>query len=61
MKILLEIPKEFEGEYENDRFADSLCRVKSDLAWCRMVSGNYERETVEMLYQAFLKSKVVEE
>ena len=40
MKITLEIPKEFEVEYLNDKFRDTLARLSAD-AHC--VAGNYEK------------------
>jgi len=50
MKITIEIPKEFERDWKDDRFEDSLNRLKADahcLAW------NYEKEIVDMLIEAF--------
>ena len=60
MKIEIEIPKEFEKHYLNDKFEDSLNRVLFDLkgyigSW---VCGLYEYETVEMLIKAFKESDV---
>lgn len=54
MKILIEIPKEFESLFEFDRFADSLARVASDIeAHGFELSGRYERETITMIRKAF--------
>lgn len=50
MKIILEIPKEFEKDFEIDRFEDSLCRLIAD---AHSIAGNYEKEVAEMLIDAF--------
>lgn len=55
MKIIIEIPKEFETHFLEDRFKDSLFRLKAD---AKFLAGNYERETVEMLIKAFQNSKI---
>lgn len=60
MKIVIDIPKEFENHYKDDKFLDSLCRVRSDLVWCHNVAGRYEYETVSMLIDVLLKSEVIE-
>ena len=53
MKIQIDIPKEFEKEFKEDRFYSTLMRLKSD-AYC--LSGNYEMETIDMLINAFHNS-----
>lgn len=54
MKIVFDIPKEFESHFEFDRFADSLARVASDIdALGFKMSGRYERETITMIRKAF--------
>ena len=54
MKIVIEIPKEFESHFEFDRYADSLARVASDIeALGFKMSGRYERETITMIRKAF--------
>ena len=64
MKILIDIPKEFEVDYNANRFADFFQRCRADMGTC---CGNYEQETAEMMEKAFAKSqlydpdKVVEE
>lgn len=50
MEIVIEIPKEFERHYKNDRFSESLVRLKLD-AHC--LAGNYEKELCDMLFLAF--------
>ena len=73
MKIEIEIPKEFEEQFKQDKFKDSLERIMADV-WHSLEIGNclcagrYEYETIEMLGKAFADSrpaynidKVVEE
>lgn len=58
MNVVFKIPKEFEGHYNRDRFADSLERIKEDLKRMNFkgLSGNYELETLEMLITEFRRS-----
>ena len=67
MKIEIEIPKEFEEHFKQDKFKDSLERIMADLK-NSLCAGNYEYETIEMLEKALENSesaydvnKVVEE
>ena len=55
MKILIDIPKEFEVDYNTDRFAEFFHRCLADMDTCW---GNYEQETAEMMEKAFTKSKI---
>ncbi len=55
MKIEIEIPKEFEGHFNADRFEDSLHRLSTD---AHLMAGNYEQETAMMLVQAFKNGKI---
>lgn len=55
MKILIDIPKEFEVDYNTDRFADFFHRCLADMGHC---CGNYEHETAEMMEKAFTKSRL---
>lgn len=57
MRIEIEIPKEFEGDYENDKFEDFFSRVLYDIGK-GFLCGNYERETAGMFINAFKESKV---
>lgn len=57
MKIVVEIPIEFEDHFKNDRFKDSLMRLIAD---ANCVAGNYERETADMLIHSFENSQIVE-
>ena len=64
MKIEIDIPKEFEEHFKQDKFKDSLERIMIDLKHC-LYAGNclcagrrYEYETIEMLGKAFEDSKL---
>ena len=69
MLIELEIPDNFKEHYNQDKFCDSLKRVEYDIKPCLVdyekddktkiyLSGLYEVELVQMLIEAFNKSKV---
>ena len=60
MKLIIEIPKEFEAHFENDRFSDSLGRAYYDICGYAAISGKYERETILMLREALKNAEVVE-
>lgn len=50
MRLLINIPKEFEQHFQADRFEDSLRRLNADI---HLLAGLYERETALMLIEAF--------
>lgn len=54
MRIEIEIPKEFEEHFKQDRFEDTLHRLSAD---AHLLAGNYEQETAIMLIKAFKESK----
>lgn len=56
MKLVLTIPEEFEYHFENDRFYDSLCRLKAD---ANCMAGRYEKELADMLCDAFMDAQPV--
>jgi len=56
MIIQLNIPPEFEDEYNKDRFKESLSRLIAD---ANLLAGNYEKETASMLIKALQDSKEV--
>ncbi len=56
MRIEIEIPKEFEKDYESDKFDEFFGRVLCDIADGTMC-GRYEKETAQMLLNAFAESK----
>lgn len=69
MLIQLEIPDNFKKHYNQDKFCDSLKRVEYDIKSCLVdyekddktkiyLSGLYEVELVQMLIEAFNKSKI---
>lgn len=53
MRIIIDIPKEFEEHYKQDKFEDTLQRLSAD---AHLMAGNYEQETAIMLIQAFSES-----
>lgn len=62
MRIEIEIPKEFEEHFNQDKFKDSLERVLADIEHSLknkncLCAGRYECETIEMLLKAFENSK----
>ncbi len=65
MKVLIEIPKEFEEHFNNDRFKDSLERIRIDIKTHIETEsvvhflGRYEMELAEMLRDAISKAEVV--
>ena len=60
MKVVIEIPKEFEEHFNNDRFTDSFKRICTDIQYHgNPISGLYERELIEMLEIAMTNAKVI--
>ena len=64
MKIEIEIPKEFEEHFSQDKFKDSLERIMTDIKYSLenkdcSCAGRYEYETIEMLEKAFENSRQV--
>ncbi len=55
MRIVIEIPEEFEKDYTADKFAEFFQRCLADMCTC---CGNYEQETAEMMENAFAESKI---
>lgn len=58
MKVVINIPDEFKRHFTEDRFADSLNRLKADAGEC--LAGLYEIELCDMLIEAFQNAKVEE-
>lgn len=54
MRLTIDIPKEFVSQYKDDKFSDSLQRLKEDVHLC---AGNYEIEVVDMLIKTFKNAK----
>lgn len=59
MKIIIDIPKNFTGDYIADKFKDFFSRVIADID-CKGLCGNYEKEIAEMFIKAFENSEVKE-
>ena len=62
MRIEIEIPKEFEKHFAEDKFKDSLERIMADIKHSLqngdfLCAGKYEHETIEMLENAFENSR----
>ena len=55
MKILIDIPKEFEADYNTDRFTEFFHRCFADMGRC---CGKYEHETADMMEKAFAESRL---
>ena len=56
MKIIIDVPKEFTGDYIADKFKDFFSRVVADID-CKGLCGNYEKEIAEMFIKAFEDSE----
>ena len=52
MKVVIDIPKDFTGDYIADKFKDFFSRVISDID-CKGMCGRYEKEIAEMFLKAF--------
>ena len=63
MKITIDIPKEFEQHFNEDKFKDSLLRLKADVNYGlehdETISGLYEIELLDMLVEAFQSAEAV--
>lgn len=62
MRIEIEIPKEFEEHFKQDKFKDSFERIMADIKHSLengdcLCSGRYDYETIEMLEEALENSK----
>lgn len=58
MRIEIEIPKEYEDDYNADRFSDFFSRAMIDIETMQGMCGRYEVESALMLRTAFHTSKV---
>lgn len=59
MKVLIEIPKEFEEHFNNDRFKDIFERVHADIQYHKFfLSDSYEMELVQTLQNVMKKRKL---
>lgn len=60
MKVMIDIPKDFEKHFNKDRFKDSLERIKYDVNSLKQdaLSWRYDVEIIDMLMVAFKKAEV---
>lgn len=68
MKLVIDIPKEFEVDFEDNKFSDFcrrvMCDIKEELdkpncEYYNLMSGKYEYEIAEMLKKAFNNAEVM--
>lgn len=52
MKVIIDIPNDFTGDYIDDRFKDFFSRVIADID-CKGMCDRYEKEIAEMFLKAF--------
>ena len=59
MQLIINIPKEFEKDFNSDKFKDCLTRVLMDCKGLNYkgLTGRYEHETLEMFIKAFENAK----
>lgn len=68
MKIVIEIPEEFERDFKIDRFKDSLTRcsyeidnvIRFDIGH-NPITWKYDIDILEMLIQELEKAKIIQE
>ena len=56
MKIIVEIPKEYEIDFKTDKFKDFFSRVIVDM---NCLCGNYEKEIAQMLIESFNNGEAI--
>lgn len=56
MKVIIDIPNDFTGDYIVDKFKDFFSRVIADID-CKGMCGRHEKEIAEMFLKAFDDSK----
>lgn len=59
MKVIINIPNDFTGDYIVDKFKDFFSRVIADIDY-KGLCGNYEKELAGMFIKAFENSEVKE-
>lgn len=52
MKVVIDIPNDFTGDYIADKFKDFFSRVIADID-CKGMCGKYEKEIAEMFLKTF--------
>ena len=53
MKVVIDIPSDFTGDYIVDKFKDFFSRVIADIDDYKGMRGRYEKEIAEMFLKAF--------
>lgn len=53
MKVIIDIPKDYTGDYIADKFKDFFSRVIADIDDYKGMRGRYEKEIAEMFLNAF--------
>ena len=67
IQVILTIPKEFVENFNKNRFNEELRRVETDIDADIIdrdivsLSGNYEKEVITMLIEAFKEAKVIKQ
>lgn len=61
MKIVIDIPEQFEPHFNFDRFYESLLRIENDIRIRGVLSGIYERETITMLREVIKNAAIIPE
>ncbi len=56
MRVVIDIPNDFTGDYIADKFKDFFSRIIADID-CNGMCGKYEKEIAEMFLKAFDESK----
>lgn len=52
MEVVIDMPKDFTGDYIADKFKDFFSRIIADID-CKGMCGRYEKEIAEMFLKAF--------
>ncbi len=66
MRLFIDIPEEYEGDFKTNRFSDCFNRAIGEINYNMehnevSLLGNYERETFVMLCEAFRDAEVIPE
>ena len=56
IRVIIDIPNDFTGDYIVDKFKDFFSRVATDID-CKGLFGNHEKEISEMFIKAFEESE----
>jgi hypothetical protein len=61
MKLIIDLPDEFEQHFDFDKFQDSFMRICGDIRTEGCLCGNYEYELADELKKAFDKAEKFKE